>query len=102
MNMRSYPCCELDAGNKNNIEKISGLLKIAGDTSRLKILCILRKKEHCVCKLMEHLDMSQSLISHHLQDLKDAGLVADEKRGQYVFYSLTDEGRRITDLLFQI
>jgi DNA-binding transcriptional ArsR family regulator len=51
---------------------------------------------------MEHVDMSQSLISHHLKDLKDAGLVTDEKRGLRVYYWLTDKGRKITNLIFQI
>jgi len=46
--------------------------------------------------------MSQSLISHHLKDLKDAGVVMDEKRGLRVYYWLTDKGKHITNLLFQI
>lgn len=62
----------------------------------------MRKGEHCVCELMEHVDLSQSLISHHLKDLKDAGVVVDEKRGLRVYYSLTDKGKHITNLLFQI
>jgi len=49
--------------------------------------------------MMKHVDMSQSLISHHLKDLKEAGLVTDEKRGLRVYYSLTDKGKRITNLL---
>jgi DNA-binding transcriptional ArsR family regulator len=51
---------------------------------------------------MEHVDMSQSLISHHLKDLKDACIVVDEKRGLRVYYSLTDVGIHITNQLFQI
>ena len=51
---------------------------------------------------MEHVDLSQSLISHHLGDLKDIEVVTDAKRGLYVYYSLTEKGKKITDLLFQI
>lgn len=46
--------------------------------------------------------MSQSLISHHLKDLKDAGVVTDNKQGLRVYYSLTDKGKQITNLLFKI
>ena len=81
---------------------MSSVLKLVTEESRLKILCILRRGEHCVCELIEHVDQSQSLISHHLKDLKDAGIVIDEKRGLRVYYSLTDKGKHITNLLFQI
>jgi len=65
-------------------------------------LCILRDGEYCVFEMMEHLDLSQSLISHHLKDLKDAGVVVREKRGLRIYYSLTEHGKYITNLLFQI
>jgi len=51
---------------------------------------------------MEHANMSQSLISHHLKDLKDAGIVAYDKRGLRVYYALTDKGKYIINLLFSI
>jgi len=51
---------------------------------------------------MKHVNLSQSLISHHLKDLKDAGIVADEKRGLYVYYSLTEQGKSITNALFNL
>ena len=85
-----------------NIKELSTLLKLISDNSRLQILCILQKDEHCVCKLMEKTKLSQSLISHHLKDLKDSNLVSDRKDGKWVHYSLTDEGKRITNLLFKI
>jgi DNA-binding transcriptional ArsR family regulator len=52
--------------------------------------------------MMKHVNLSQSLISHHLKDLKEAGIVDDEKRGLRVYYSLTDKGKHITNLLFGI
>ena len=91
MNMHSYDNKELSA-----------LLKLISENNRLQILNILQKEEQCVCKLIEKTGLSQSLISHHLKDLKDINIVADRKEGKWVHYSLTDEGKRITDLLFQI
>ncbi len=51
---------------------------------------------------MEHVKMSQSLISHHLKDLKDNGIVKDEKKGLRVYYSLTKKGKHIINSLFKI
>ena len=85
-----------------NTKKLSTLLKIVADNSRLQILCILQTDEHCVCELMEVTNLSQSLISHHLKDLKDAGIVTDEKKGLRVYYSLTKKGKNIINLIFKI
>ena len=100
--MSSYTCCTKSSKESIKVTKIIALLKIVTEESRLKILCILRGGEHCVCELMEHLNYSQSLISHHLKDLKDAKLVSDEKRGLYVYYALTSKGKHITDLIFKL
>lgn len=102
MNMSSYSCCSPSSSESKQVTTLSGLLKIVSEESRLKLLCILRQGEHCVCEIMEHVDLSQSLISHHLSDLKEAGVVIDEKRGLRVYYSLTNDGKRVTDLLFKI
>jgi DNA-binding transcriptional ArsR family regulator len=47
-------------------------------------------------------NLSQSLVSHHLRDLKDGGLVASEKDGRWVHYSLTHKGKRVMSALGQI
>lgn len=102
MNMNSYTCCRPDRFEFHKIPSLSSVLKIIGEESRLKILCILRKGRHCVCEIEDHLDLSQSLISHHLKDLKDNGLINDEKTKQWVYYSLTEKGKKITGLIFKI
>ncbi|HEX9643244.1 MAG TPA: metalloregulator ArsR/SmtB family transcription factor, partial [Acidimicrobiia bacterium] len=38
------------------------------------------------CDLVEPLGVSQPTVSHHLKVLREAGLVASEKRGRWVFY----------------
>lgn len=102
MNMNSYRCCLPNSSEFKSVVSLSYLLKLVAEESRLKLLCILRQGEHCVCELMDHVDMSQSLISHHLRDLKDANVVVDQKRGLRVYYSLTDKGKKVTNLLFQM
>jgi DNA-binding transcriptional ArsR family regulator len=51
---------------------------------------------------MEHVGLSQSLISHHLKDLREAGMVSNKKRGLRVYYSLTIEGQRVTETIFSL
>jgi len=102
MNMNSYSCCVHSTKEGNQIEELVATLKIVAEPNRLKLLCILRKGKHCVCEIMNHANLSQSLISHHLKDLRDIGMVSDEKRGLRVYYSLTSKGITITNTLFQI
>ena len=99
--MGSYSCCTKKGENKK-IEKLSLLLKLVGEKNRLQILCILKKGKHCVCEVNKNINASQSLISHHLKDLKDGGLIKDNKKGLNVYYSLTFYGRYITDLINKI
>lgn len=62
-----------------------------GDTTRLRILERLLEQERNVKDLVELLGMSQSRISNHLSCLKWCGFVAAERRGNCVFYRITDE-----------
>ena len=102
MNMRSYSCCSSSSKESKQVESLSALLKLVSEESRLKLLCILRQGEHCVCELMEHNTFSQSLISHHLKDLKDSEIVKSHKKGLRVYYSLTEKGTHITNQLFKL
>jgi ArsR family transcriptional regulator len=51
----------------------------------------------CVCEFEDHFGMGQSKVSYHMRKLKDAGLVREERRGKWSFYSLDREAAR--DLL---
>lgn len=100
--MRSYSCCSPSTLKACQVSSLVSLLKLVAEASRLKILCLLQDGEHCVCEIVPAVKLSQSLVSHHLKDLKLAGLVTDEKRGMYVYYSLTSQGQKVTKLLFQL
>ena len=102
MNMNSYKCCLTGSTELNQVESISQLCRLVGETNRLKVLCLLRQGEHCVCEILDHLPLSQSLVSHHLADLREAGVIADRKEGRQVFYSLTKMGQSLTDHLFML
>jgi ArsR family transcriptional regulator, arsenate/arsenite/antimonite-responsive transcriptional repressor len=45
----------------------------------------------CVCEFEEVFGMGQSKVSYHMRKLKDAGLVREERRGKWAFYSLDQE-----------
>jgi ArsR family transcriptional regulator len=45
----------------------------------------------CVCEFEEHFGMGQSKVSYHMRKLKDAGLIREERRGKWSFYSLDRE-----------
>lgn len=83
------------------IEQISAVLKLLGDKTRMIIIAILKLRECCVCELQEVFDMSQPSISQHLRKLKDAGLVKETKKGQWVYYSLNQQNP-IFELIDQI
>lgn len=102
MNMNSYDCCNTNNQSFSKIQDLSQLLKLVSDHSRLRILCVLKNNERCVCDIIQNIHLSQSLISHHLSDLKNADLVVDRKEGKWVYYSLTSKGQQITKLIFQI
>ena len=48
----------------------------------------------CVCEFEEVFSMGQSKVSYHVKKLKDAGLVREERRGKWIFYSLDEEAAR--------
>lgn len=102
MNMNSYSCCAPSRVESKQVSSLLNTLKLVSEKNRLKLLCILRQGDHCVCELMEHMKLSQSLISHHLKDLKNAGIVSDQKKGLRVYYALTAKGKHVTNILFQI
>lgn len=65
------------------------LFRALSDELRLtSLLLIRREKELCVCELTEAFEVSQPKVSRHLAILRDSGLVATERRGQWVYYSI--------------
>ena len=72
--------------------ELAARFKALADPSRVAILSMLSAEEEvCVCVLTDALDVSQPTISHHLRILREAGLVAAERRGTWAFYRLVPE-----------
>ena len=69
-------------------------LKALADPTRLRIFVTLMQGIQCNCELSGGLDLSLSLISHHLRILRQVGLVdavRDENDGRWIYYSINQE-----------
>ncbi|WP_252731500.1 ArsR/SmtB family transcription factor [Lentibacter algarum] len=63
------------------------ILNALCDSTRRSALAILWDGgEHCVCELMDQLEVSQSRMSRHMKILREAGLVIDRRDAQWVRY----------------
>ncbi len=62
--------------------------KALADPTRRKILELLSEGEMTAGDIAAHFDMAKPSVSHHLNTLKAAGLVTDERRGQNIVYCL--------------
>jgi DNA-binding transcriptional ArsR family regulator len=64
------------------------LFKALNDATRREILELLKKKDLTAGEIADQFNISKPSISHHLDLLKQAGLVESVKEGQYIYYSL--------------
>jgi ArsR family transcriptional regulator len=71
-------------------------LKALADSTRLRMLDLLAQQAAplCVCDITAQFNQRQPTISHHLRILRDAGLIAWEKRGVWSYYWATETGER--------
>jgi len=67
---------------------MNALFKALNDTTRREILELLKKRDLTAGEIADQFNISKPSISHHLDLLKQAGLVQSVKEGQYIFYSL--------------
>ena len=66
-------------------------LAALADPTRVQILELLRRQDHCVCHLVERLGLKQSVLSHHIGVLRRAGLVVSRPHPtdrRWVYYQL--------------
>ena len=73
---------------KSTSPDCAGKLKILSDATRLAVLETLMTGPKNVGNLMDQLDVEQSLLSHHLAILREAGLVESSREGKTMIYQL--------------
>ncbi|MCB2341462.1 autorepressor SdpR family transcription factor [Clostridium estertheticum] len=75
--------------------------KALADPTRRKIILLLKEKDLTAGEIAEHFNMTKPSISHHLNALKQSLLVTDERKGQYIYYSLnTTVFQEVTNWFF--
>jgi len=78
----------VNAKERARYEARADVLKALAHPTRLFMAEELSRGERCVCELTDMVGADMSTVSKHLTLMKRAGIVADEKRGSQVFYSL--------------
>lgn len=85
-------CCPPRAKLRaKDVTPYATLFKALADETRLDILGFLAAAGDaiCVCEIEDHVKLlSQPTISHHLRQLREAGLVTAERRGTWIYYAV--------------
>ena len=85
--------------DEEKLYELADFFKVFADSTRIRILYVLKSSEMCVCDIAQTLNMTQSAISHQLRILKQTKLVKNRREGKTIFYSLADD--HITMILSQ-
>ncbi len=95
---KSRPCCateterlevmELFRENETFFDVFTAPIRVG------VVFLLLRLGSVCVCEIQEALSAkSQPLVSHHLRVMKEAGWLKSERKGRWMYYSLSEEKR---------
>jgi ArsR family transcriptional regulator len=95
-----------EGGAEEGVERLVALGRALSDPIRVRMLSMMAEGRGCcdfsdsgvpagegeegicVCEFEDVFEMGQSKVSYHMKKLKDAGLVREERRGKWSFYSL--------------
>jgi ArsR family transcriptional regulator, zinc-responsive transcriptional repressor len=80
-----------------HFQTVAFLAKSLSDENRLRILQLISSGKKSVSSIVEELNLSQPLVSHHLKELKRSLLVKIERNGPFIYYELVDP--RILDVI---
>lgn len=93
--IKSAPSCcpPLLAGKLTATEakQLAALFRVLSEPTRLQMLSLIAAQpaqEVCACELVETLALTQPTISHHLKVMYEAGLLAKERRGTWIYYRI--------------
>jgi DNA-binding transcriptional ArsR family regulator len=88
----------------HSVAQLADLFHLLGDPTRLRIVLACLDAPIAVGEIAAALDLSSSLVSHHLRLLRAARIVKAERQGKQVFYSTADAhiSGVLTDMLEHI
>lgn len=73
------------------IKEASKIAKALSVPNRLEIMTLISGKEMCACHLLEHFNITQPTLSHHIKQLKEGGIINERKEGKWSYYSVNEE-----------
>lgn len=90
--------------SQSDVAILAETFRLLGDQSRLKILLQCMHGSVAVGDIADSLDLSQSLVSHHLRLLRGARLVRGERQAKHIFYGIADQhvSQVLQDMTFHI
>ena len=68
--------------------------KALSDENRLAIIELLKDGERCAQDLIEVMGIAQPTLSHHMKILVDAGIVDYRKHGKWIYYAVSEQGKK--------
>ena len=84
------------------LRQIADEQRALGDPTRLRLALALRDGgELCVCDLAWIVERAENLVSHHVRQLRAAGLADYRREGKMALYSLTPQGRILVDRVLE-
>lgn len=92
-----YGCANALSDERESSEKLAIRLKALADPNRLLILRLLSVKKEYGAKLAEYIGLTTATISHHLDILKKAGLVKEEKIGTIKYFAV--DKQQVTEMM---
>lgn len=89
---------------ESHLAQLADLFRLLGDTTRLRIVLACLHEPTSVGEIAAALDLTPTLVSHHLRLLRAARLVKFERQGKHVFYAAADQhvSGMLTDMLDHI
>ena len=90
--------------SEDQAAELADMFRLMGDGSRLRIILTCLDEPICVSDIAERLDLSPSLVSHHLRLLRAARILRAERHGKQIYYSAADEHIRcvIADMVAHV
>jgi ArsR family transcriptional regulator len=84
--------------DQQEIEELSKIFKSLSDPLRLRIVYMLDVQPLCVCCIKELVEISDSKLSYHLNQLKEAGLIEGRQEKNWIIYRTTEVFHKISEM----
>jgi DNA-binding transcriptional ArsR family regulator len=72
------------------LDSLSRLFKLLSDANRMRIIFAIGKDKKSVSEIMSETSLPQTLVSFHLRPLRESGIVATDRKGPFIYYSVSE------------